>query len=670
MFLPVVMVCLALGQSSAVAESLDAGADRVVDVDDLSLEALLETRVEVATRDARSTLEAPNVVLVLTREDVLASGSRDLLEVLQLVPGFTFHHDVSGVVGVAFRSIWGHEGKVLVMLDGQEINELLYSTTEFGHHVLAHSIERLELIRGPGSALYGGTAELAVINVITRQGRSLQGGEVAGRFAAGLGGVHDWSLAGAAGARHEASDVEWSVNVAGGEGRRTRRSWTDAAGTTSSLGDELLNPLFLTGALSWKSVRARVLVDDHVIGSRVAFGELTPTAETTRFRTMLADVQADLPIAANFTLRPRITGRLHVPWQTPERSSSYFFDKSAARFLAGLTAFWTPVETLSLSGGLETFFDHAWLNEVQLIGLQTQFGNANTVTYSNVASWVQAQWANPIVNVTAGGRLEWNSAVGVNVAPRFALTRQFGRVNVKALVAAAFRNPGIENLNLGTAIRPERTQVGEAEVGVALGEVTYLSVNGFFTRLLSPIIYGVVPETGAESYRNGGLVSTAGVEAMVRFRGRRGALTVTGALAAPVGAVDVDTYLVPGAQSLTLLAMPLVKLTAFGRFKFDDRFSAGGQAVFLSGRQALVTASDVTDGSTAIAQIPAGLLLLLWVGIDRLGLAGLSAQLGVGNLLDANIVYAQPYNGGISPTPGRNRELFLRASYAFDLVSK
>lgn len=169
------MVCL--GAAPALADSAD--------VDDLSLEALLDTRVEVATSDARTALEAPNVVVLLTRDDIVASGSRDLLEVLQLVPGFTFHHDVSGVVGVAFRNLWGHEGKVLVMLDGQEVNELLYSSTQFGHHVLAHTIERLEIIRGPGSALYGGSAELAVINVITRQGRSLQGGEVAGRVAAG-----------------------------------------------------------------------------------------------------------------------------------------------------------------------------------------------------------------------------------------------------------------------------------------------------------------------------------------------------------------------------------------------------------------------------------------------------------------------------------------------------
>ncbi|MBL8920250.1 MAG: Plug domain-containing protein [Myxococcaceae bacterium] len=88
------------------------------DIDEFSLEALLDAPGEVATRDARTTREAPNVVLLVTREEIVASGARDLLEVLQLLPGFTFHHDVTGVVGVAFRGLWGHEGKVLVLLDG------------------------------------------------------------------------------------------------------------------------------------------------------------------------------------------------------------------------------------------------------------------------------------------------------------------------------------------------------------------------------------------------------------------------------------------------------------------------------------------------------------------------------------------------------------------------
>src|SRR5438132_227171 len=84
------------------------------DVKDFSLEELLDQPIAVTTLKPRRAREAPGVVWVLTREEILATGARDLLEVLQLVPGFTFHADVEGVVGIGFRGLWGHEGRVLL----------------------------------------------------------------------------------------------------------------------------------------------------------------------------------------------------------------------------------------------------------------------------------------------------------------------------------------------------------------------------------------------------------------------------------------------------------------------------------------------------------------------------------------------------------------------------
>lgn len=88
-----ISVLLALLPAVALAqptEPAEAARTEAPDVADLSLESLLDTPVEV-TRDATSTRKSASVLLVVTREEMLASGARDLLEVLQLVPGFTFH---------------------------------------------------------------------------------------------------------------------------------------------------------------------------------------------------------------------------------------------------------------------------------------------------------------------------------------------------------------------------------------------------------------------------------------------------------------------------------------------------------------------------------------------------------------------------------------------------
>lgn len=78
------------------------------------------------------------------------------MQVLQLIPGFDFGVDVEGIVGIGVRGNWAHEGKVLMLWDGLEMNEDLYSTLQFGGHYPVGQIKRIEIIRGPGSAIYGG----------------------------------------------------------------------------------------------------------------------------------------------------------------------------------------------------------------------------------------------------------------------------------------------------------------------------------------------------------------------------------------------------------------------------------------------------------------------------------------------------------------------------------
>ena len=135
----------------------------------MSLEELMNVEVSVATKKSTSIRETPGVVTIIQREEIQNVGARDLLELLQIMaPGFEFGVDVEGVVGVGIRGIWAHEGKVLLMINGMEMNEEMFATTQFGNHYNVDNIERIEIIRGPGSAIYGGYASMGVINIITR----------------------------------------------------------------------------------------------------------------------------------------------------------------------------------------------------------------------------------------------------------------------------------------------------------------------------------------------------------------------------------------------------------------------------------------------------------------------------------------------------------------------
>lgn len=141
----------------------------------LSLEELMDVNVSVASQTPMTNREAPGIITVITQDEIKKSGANDLLEILKKVPGFDFGVDIQGVVGIGVRGNWANEGKVLLLWDGLEMNEDLYSTLQFGGHYSTEMINRIEIIRGPGSAMYGGNAEYAVINIITNNNAELNG---------------------------------------------------------------------------------------------------------------------------------------------------------------------------------------------------------------------------------------------------------------------------------------------------------------------------------------------------------------------------------------------------------------------------------------------------------------------------------------------------------------
>jgi len=142
-------------------------ASAIPDLEALSLEELMDLETDVATRIPMAERDVPGVVTVIHRDQIRRSGARDLLGLLQRVPGFHFDMDVQGVVGVSTRGHPGDNGRVLLLFDGQVLTEPMYGTSPLGGRFLLDNIQRVEVIRGPAAARYGGGAGAAVINVVS-----------------------------------------------------------------------------------------------------------------------------------------------------------------------------------------------------------------------------------------------------------------------------------------------------------------------------------------------------------------------------------------------------------------------------------------------------------------------------------------------------------------------
>jgi len=128
--------------------------------------------------------DAPAAVSVVTARDIEIYGYRTLADIIRTAPGFNITYDRNYTyVGVrGFQRPGDYNSRVLVLVDGHRINDPIYNEAYVGTEfpVDVELIDRVELIRGPSSSIYGTNAFFAVINVVTKKGTAARGLEAAG----------------------------------------------------------------------------------------------------------------------------------------------------------------------------------------------------------------------------------------------------------------------------------------------------------------------------------------------------------------------------------------------------------------------------------------------------------------------------------------------------------
>ncbi len=126
--------------------------------------------VSSAARHRQLVGMSPSAITVITREDIATSGASSIPDLLRQVPGMEVVNIYPDYTAVSSRMYWSWEGQYyLVLIDGREANfELLGWVFWAGLPISLEDIERIEIIRGPGSSLYGANAMAGVISITTR----------------------------------------------------------------------------------------------------------------------------------------------------------------------------------------------------------------------------------------------------------------------------------------------------------------------------------------------------------------------------------------------------------------------------------------------------------------------------------------------------------------------
>jgi len=173
-------------QAAVIDRAIAASSPRSVeDLRDLSIEQLADLRVTSVAKSSQALRDAPAAIYVITHDDAVRSGATSLPEILRLAPNLQVSQISATRYVITARGFSGNisdqsfTDKLLVLIDGRSVYTPLFSGVYWDmQDVPVEDIDRIEVISGPGAALWGANAVNGVINIITRKASETQGGVI------------------------------------------------------------------------------------------------------------------------------------------------------------------------------------------------------------------------------------------------------------------------------------------------------------------------------------------------------------------------------------------------------------------------------------------------------------------------------------------------------------
>ncbi len=632
----------------AVASSAAAQDPSIVA--NLSLDQLNRLRVKVASVADKPVREQPGIVTVITEREIAATGATDLMDILALVPGFSFATDVGNTVGTAFRGLWAYEGKILLLVDGVAVNEGLFGNILPQHHYAADQIKQIEIIRGPGSAVYGGSAELAVISITTK-GSEQGGGAVSVRPEVSSG-AFGLAVSGHAGAA--TPDWRWSLAMNAEKYAAFDRPWISLGGDVVDLsvtGDA--SPAAVNGAFGWKRLDVRAIYDRDRQESPFGVG-LPGATSPIRFswQTLTGLVKYEAHPFRPLTVTPTVTAVTAHPWEAALVSQSQPFYRFRYERLGADVPAVAAIGRHHLRFGVAGYREGATaLNLDPSFGYASAvvyFNGSNHVSYTDGAAYAQLDLEGGWANVSLGGRYEHHSYAGGAFVPRVAVTKVWQAFHLKALYDRAFRTPNIGDIQQamsGRSVSNELTSAYQSELGYRVDDRVSIVGTLYYMRVDRPIAYTTF-DTTHHGYLNGGPVATHGAEIEARY----GTPAFSGSIGYSYYTADQQLPESIGLYGSAVegvnlgLAPHKVAFSATAHLTRRVDWNVSGTAV--GSRQAFVYGA----GETAL---PPYLLANTRVAYS---FGRSSVAFAVRNLFDQDVVLGQAYNGGVAPLPllGRN----------------
>lgn len=527
-----------------------------------------KTTVSIATGAAQSLRRAPAVATVITAQDIAMMGATDIDQVLATVPGIHVGRNNGGYNPLYIvRGIYSEFNvQTLVLFNGVPLTTMFVGNrgTAWAGLPVAN-IARIEVIRGPGSALYGADAYAGVINIVTKSAAEVQGLELglrAGSFASREAwlqyGGSVGPMAVAAYLRTGRTDGFKETVQADGQ-----TALDTMFGTQASLAPGPVNTGYeaidahVEGSLGGLRLRAGYLLRDNVGTGAGAGVALDPVGKGRNQRWMASASYSDIDLAP--ALKLNLSGSYFQfvnQFTTPLRIfPPGAFGGSFPQGVLGAPNTWERQLRTSAVATYSGWAGHQWrfgighddldmyrtqelknftlIDAGPLIGLPVPMPGGQLVEVPLDKSfvtpqrrrvtygYVQDEWRMaPDWTLTAGVRHDDYSDFGRTTNPRMALVWDASLdVTAKLLVGRAFRAPSFSEeysinnpvIRGNPSLKPEKISTVEAAVSWQLGEQTHFQASAF-RYTMSDIIRSASIGGGVSEYNNAGTQRGHGLE--------------------------------------------------------------------------------------------------------------------------------------------------------------
>jgi iron complex outermembrane receptor protein len=545
----VLFTAITLSSTTIFSEEVSMTSEGVESIQEEIRWLQAEAVITIATKREIPLSKAPGIATVITARQIKQMGFRTLVDVLKTVPGFDISTDETGEMEIAVRGVLDDASqKVKVLIDGHSINDAWRGGAMWNFDdLVVENAKRIEIIRGPGSALYGHNAFLAVVNVITKDTKDIDGFQwtTSGRsfdtqnynmlFGKEIGELKISGFFDFFDTEGHSEKVEQDVLFPASSSKSPGRSKNRKEKTDLNL------------KLSYKNLEIKGKYMKKRRKDYIGVGDALNDDTILRDTYIFSELIYKLPLGEKLNITPKVyyDQYNYSPFfeQRPDGYLGIYPDgiKGQLRFKQRTIGFENQFNYKIFEGNELTFgFQYEWIHQHDIKFSKNTHPITNAplpavldfthdlpftrrVTRQIWALYLQDEWSiTDDIDLTVGVRHDNFTRFGGTTNPRVGLVWRFMEdAHLKLLFATAFRAPSFQEMFLtnnsvkvgNPGLDPEKINTFEVGLGYNFTRHIKGNMSFFYNRIRDRIVV----DTGSpKRFQNSGGVRIKGVEAEIR----------------------------------------------------------------------------------------------------------------------------------------------------------